>query len=218
MVVTGRLSLFLVSTGPGAFAAKASWLSLVSPFALIGWCWIGFFVYWLYQAIGTKRTNKRENVLRALPYRTASVAGFICLNWSLGIPFLDRRRLPADTWIGVLALSLTFAGIAFAIWARRWIGRNWSSAVTIKEDHQLIRSGPYAWVRHPIYSGILSAMAGTALGIARYRGVVGAALFFLAFYLKSRIEESFMRQTFGVAYEEYRRTTGAFFPRLRRGR
>ena len=106
-------------------------------------------------------------------------------------------------------------GIAFAIWARFYIGQNWSSAVTIKVDHQLIRTGPYAWVRHPIYSGLILAMIGTAIARREPRGFVSVVLLWLGFLIKSRMEEKFMRKTFGPDYEDYSKSTGALVPRLR---
>ncbi len=117
----------------------------------------------------------------------------------------------------VTAVSLTAAGIAFAIWARFYLGQNWSSAVSIKVGHQLIRTGPYCWVRHPIYSGILLALVGTALARVKPVGVLAIALFWLGFWIKSRMEERFRCKTFGQEYEEYSRTTGVLPPRLRLG-
>jgi protein-S-isoprenylcysteine O-methyltransferase Ste14 len=109
---------------------------------------------------------------------------------------------------------LTAAGIALAFWARFYLGQNWSSAVSIKVGHQLIRTGPYNWVRHPIYSGILLALVGTVLERGKPAGPLAIALFWLGFWIKSRMEERFMRKTFGHEYEEYSRTTGALVPRL----
>jgi protein-S-isoprenylcysteine O-methyltransferase Ste14 len=103
-------------------------------------------------------------------------------------------------------------GLAF--WARVYLGRNWSSAPTIKEHHELIRSGPYRFVRHPIYTGILLAMVGTFLANGKVRGALSVVVVWFAWTVKSRMEEEFMVRTFGAQYEEYRRTTGALFPRL----
>jgi protein-S-isoprenylcysteine O-methyltransferase Ste14 len=126
-----------------------------------------------------------------------------------------HRFLPRQPVLDVAALVLTIAGIAFAIWARFWLGGNWSSAVSVKVGHELIRSGPYAWVRHPIYSGLLVALFGTALARARPVGFLAVALFWLGFWIKSRMEEEFMRQTFGERYTEYVRETGALIPKIR---
>jgi protein-S-isoprenylcysteine O-methyltransferase Ste14 len=106
-------------------------------------------------------------------------------------------------------------GIAFAIWARFYIGQNWSGAVTVKVGHELIRGGPYRWVRHPIYSGILLALFGTAVARRQLIGFIAVAFFLIGFLIKSRIEEQLMRKTFGDQYVEYSRSTGALVPRLR---
>jgi protein-S-isoprenylcysteine O-methyltransferase Ste14 len=86
--------------------------------------------------------------------------------------------------------------------------------VTIKVGHELIRGGPYRWVRHPIYTGLLLAMLGTGLVRGQVRGVLGFGFLLAGLWVKMGIEESFMRKTFGVQYEEYSRTTGALIPRL----
>ena len=87
--------------------------------------------------------------------------------------------------------------------------------MTVKVGHRLIRSGPYRWVRHPIYSGIILAMMGTALDRRQVRGLVAVVLFCIGFKIKSRIEERFMAATFGAEYEQYKGSTGAIIPRLR---
>lgn len=129
--------------------------------------------------------------------------------------WLQERVIPKSVWVESLAILLTAIGIGFAIWARFYLGKNWSSAVSIKVDHQLIRTGPYAWVRHPIYSGILLGMIGTALARREPRGLFAVVLLWLGFFIKSRMEEGFMRKTFGEQYKEYSRSTGALIPRMR---
>ena len=114
-------------------------------------------------------------------------------------------------WLGAY---LAFAGVLFAIWARRTIGKEWSAEVQIKEGHQLIRSGPYAHIRHPIYTGILIAIAGTALAIGQYRGLLGLGIIAIGFVLKAKKEETFLAGQFGPAFEEHRRRTGFFLPRF----
>ena len=106
---------------------------------------------------------------------------------------------------------LVAAGLGFSIWARRHLGRNWSVSVVVKEDHTLVRSGPYARVRHPIYTGILLALVGTVVAIGEWRGLAALALALLAFAWKSRAEEERMRETF-PEYEQYRRETASLIP------
>jgi len=96
------------------------------------------------------------------------------------------------------------------VWARVFLGANWSATVTIKQDHEIIRSGPYALVRHPIYSGLLLGMLGTAIAIGEMRGLVG--LVFLGWWLKLQTEEQFLVEQFGTQYLKYRQETKALIP------
>jgi len=106
---------------------------------------------------------------------------------------------------------LVAAGLGFSVWARVHLGRNWSAEVVVKQDHALIRSGPYRHLRHPIYSGMLLAFLGMALAFGEWRGLLALALVFASFARKSRMEERFMRETF-PEYAEYQRETRALIP------
>jgi protein-S-isoprenylcysteine O-methyltransferase Ste14 len=94
------------------------------------------------------------------------------------------------------------------------IGKYWSSTVALKSGHQLIRSGPYARIRHPIYTGIILAIAGTALAVGRYAAIVAVVIFLVGFWLKARKEEALLAGEFGPAFDEHRRSTGFFLPKL----
>jgi protein-S-isoprenylcysteine O-methyltransferase Ste14 len=166
-------------------------------------------------AIGTKRASERVDWARRLYYGIPVVLGFYFM-FSLkgGIPWLQYRFTPQTPTIAAAAIAITLAGMCFAVWARVHLGRNWSSAPTIKEGHQLIRGGPYRFVRHPIYTGILLALVGTVLANGKVRGALAVVLIWFAWTVKSRMEEEFMMRTFGAEYEEYRRTTGGLIPRI----
>jgi protein-S-isoprenylcysteine O-methyltransferase Ste14 len=110
---------------------------------------------------------------------------------------------------------VTWLGVAVAIWARYHLAEYWSARVTIKVGHQLIRTGPYARMRHPIYSGLLLATLGTAIALGKWQGVVGLALVLIAYSVKARREESMLGAQFGSAFDEHRRHTGFLIPRLR---
>ena len=130
------------------------------------------------------------------------------------IPFdiLDERFVPSgftSFWIGVI---FTANGLLFSIWARNHLGTNWSQAVTIKQDHQLVTSGPYAFVRHPIYTGLLFALFGTAVAIGKWRGLVAVVLVFAVLFYKLRLEEKLMRAQFGETYATYSRRVSALIP------
>jgi protein-S-isoprenylcysteine O-methyltransferase Ste14 len=125
---------------------------------------------------------------------------------------LDVRFVPAALWPAALGLALTFAGLAFAFWARARLADNWSSSVTLKRDHELIDDGPYRWVRHPIYTGLLVALAGAALAVGEWRGVIAVALAAVALWRKLRLEEAVMRRQFGDTYDRYAARTRALIP------
>jgi protein-S-isoprenylcysteine O-methyltransferase Ste14 len=116
----------------------------------------------------------------------------------------------------MLGIALTVAGFAFAIWARAHLGRNWSIGVTSKVQHELIRTGPYRLVRHPIYSGLLLAMIGTVLVLGELRGLLAILLVYLGWKIKSLFEERMMTGTFGAEYTAYASATGAIFRRIKR--
>ncbi len=107
------------------------------------------------------------------------------------------------------------AGLAFStVAARRHLGRNWSGTVTLKEDHELIRTGPYRRARHPIYTGMLVGFIGSAISLGEVRGVVAVGLVIVAFLIKIRLEERWMTESFGDAYRRYRTEVKALIPYL----
>lgn len=177
--------------------------------------WAGFFFVWMLWAIRTKRTERRESVGSRLSYSLLVFAGcYLLFAHRVGLPWLYWPILPAAGWLTALAVSITAAGLLFAIWARLHLGANWSGTVTMKVGHELIRSGPYRWVRHPIYSGLFLAFLGTALERRQIRGIFALALIYAGFFRKILKEEEFMNTLFGADYDEYKRTTGALIPHL----
>lgn len=105
-------------------------------------------------------------------------------------------------------------GLVLAIWARRRLGRNWSGEITIKVEHQLIRSGPYKLLRHPIYTGLLAMYAGTALVSGEWLAIIGFAIAAFAYWRKIRLEEANLKVAFGADYDAYSRETWALVPGL----
>ena len=187
----------------------------MSGMSICGYLWCAWLVVWLLWAMGGKRTQQREGVSSRLSYMVLTIVAFF-LMFSSDVPrdWLRIRLFAASPWTEWLGIAITAAGLAFAVWARAYLGRNWSGAVTVKVGHELIRSGPYRWVRHPIYSGMILAMVGTALDRQQVRGVIAVALLYAGFKIKSRIEEQTMVATFGPEYAEYMNGTGAIVPRL----
>jgi protein-S-isoprenylcysteine O-methyltransferase Ste14 len=185
------------------------------PASLSKALWILFALYWLVSALNRKKTKKRESWAQRMRYVLPLVAAF----WLLSRPeahygWLGARFVPdtpATEWIGVL---LTAAGVGIALWARWHLGANWSGVVTLKEGHELIRTGPYRAIRHPIYTGILLAILGSVVGLGEVRGLVAMAVAWFSFYLKARREESFLEQEFGPGFEAHTKGTGMFLPRF----
>ncbi len=177
--------------------------------------WMVFVAYWVISALNTKRTEKREAFAARYGVMFLEVVGFVLLfRHSADIGFLGQRVIPRSFAIGVTAVALTWAGIALAIWARWHLGQYWSGRITIKEDHKLIRTGPYSRLRHPIYSGLDLAAIGSALAIGRWRCVVGVCVIILGFGIKAKREEALLSAQFGTEFQEHRLSTGFLFPRL----
>ncbi|HUI42490.1 MAG TPA: isoprenylcysteine carboxylmethyltransferase family protein [Terriglobia bacterium] len=175
--------------------------------------WIFFLVYWFAMAFRVKRVVKRQSAAGRM-IQFAGGTAIVILMWNDKIPggVLASRFVPAARGWALAAALLTCAGIAIAIWARAILGGNWSGTVTLKRDHTLTRTGPYAIVRHPIYSGILLALAGTALAVGEWRGPLAVGIAFAMFLVKLRTEERFMTEQFGREYEAYRYATRALIP------
>jgi protein-S-isoprenylcysteine O-methyltransferase Ste14 len=176
--------------------------------------WTVLWLFWLVAALATKRNVQRQSSASSLVQSVPVIAAFFLLFARHMWPhWLHWRFFPeSDTALLWIGLALTAAGIGFAIWARLWIGRNWSSSITIKEQHELIQNGPYRFVRHPIYSGLLLAFLGTAIVHGEVRGLVGFPLVVLGWGLKLRMEETFMVQQFGNAYLDYKQRVKALVP------
>ena len=175
--------------------------------------WIGFLLYWQLRAIGGKTTQRLEpaasRIARALVFLIAIV--LLCVE-RIPIAWLYRAILPQSLWTFWLGAVVTVAGLLFAVWARQHLGANWSRSVTIKQDHQLIVSGPYALVRHPIYTGILTGFLGSIIALGQVRGVIAFVLVFLVLWYKLRMEEEWMRGQFGTTYENYAQHVAALVP------
>jgi len=132
----------------------------------------------------------------------------------VGSPWFTRAIFPDDPVLMLVCVALTMLGLLFSVWARLALGSNWSGTVTIKANHQLIRRGPYRFIRHPIYTGMLTALLATATTQRLVSGVLGFAVVYFALYRKALREESFLSQEFGDAFAEHQRHTGMFLPRF----
>ena len=177
--------------------------------------WLALLAYWLISALQIKRAKQIERPASRFLRMALTVFVFAFLfSPSARINWLGKRFIPQSEAIAVIGAIITALGVALAIWARSTLGKNWSAAVTLKESHELIRSGPYARIRHPIYSGVILGLLGTALAIGEWRALIAVAVLFASYFIKSRKEEALLAREFGPAFQDHRSRTGMFFPRL----
>jgi len=177
--------------------------------------WVVFVAYWAFGALKTRRTVSKESLASRYGVLALEIFGFALLFLDdTGIEFLDRHIVPQTYALAAAGVAFTWIGIAIAVWARYHLGQYWSARVTLKEDHQLIRTGPYAHFRHPIYSGLDLAALGGALAIGEVRSVLGLALIVLGYWMKARTEERMLSAQFGEAFTEHCRHTGFLVPKF----
>ncbi len=168
--------------------------------------WAAFWVYWLIAAFSTKKGRvpwSRELRIRAV------IVVIVILLVRLGA--FRGNGLNTDPWRMGTGLVLFALGLAFAIWARIHIGRNWGGPMTQKDEPELVTSGPYRLVRHPIYSGILVAVVGTAVALD-WRWLIAAVLAGVYFLYSATVEERYLTEQFPDDYPVYRRSTKMLVP------
>ena len=179
---------------------------------IITGCWVVFVATWAFAAVSTKRTVYRETQAQRLRYWVLLVIAFFLLFYGR-LPYpLNSRVVPNVAPVIWAAGVLSVIGVAVALWARFTLGRNWSGVVTLKEEHELVERGPYRFVRHPIYTGILTMYFATAIGLGHLAGFVGTLLIFLSFWIKLRDEEQLMLQQFPERYAAYRQRAKRIIP------
>lgn len=175
--------------------------------------WYGFLMVWLVASFWVKAAKVTETLWSRLVHGLLLALGFYLLfARSVGLAPLEGRFVPVSFKVEAAGIALTWAGTALAIWARVILGRNWSARVTRKVDHELMRTGPYAFVRHPIYTGLFLAALGTALFLGRWRGLLAVVLVLAGESFKAKREERFMIAEFGEKYREYQQQTGFLIP------
>ena len=175
--------------------------------------WTIFVIVWIVGAFTSKRSVRRQSWESRLGIVALGVLEYLLLFWAASyFGFAYRRFLPDSAICLEIGLFMTIVGVTFAVWARITLGRNWSGIVTVKQNHQLIRGGPYALVRHPIYTGIMFAVCGTAVFDGEIRSVICVCAILSALTYKIKIEEQFMTEQFGSEYASYRQRTKALLP------
>jgi protein-S-isoprenylcysteine O-methyltransferase Ste14 len=175
--------------------------------------WIVWYASWLLSLFWTNRTTARPDHRQHATYQIMTMAGLILL-FGPPIAHMTVARLwPANETLGWTIFGLTFLVFAFCWWARIEMGRLWSGYIAIGADHHIIDSGPFAIVRHPIYTGIIAASFLMAAAQGTLAAFGGALLLSLSFWMKAQLEETFLRKELGPQdYDAYRRRVPMLVP------
>jgi protein-S-isoprenylcysteine O-methyltransferase Ste14 len=176
--------------------------------------WFAWALSWFIAALWYARVAERVDFISQLPYRVITIMGGVMI---FGI-YTHSYRGPLRLWVlgddaSWAMVGLVAAGFLFTWWARIHLGALWSGTITRKEGHHVVDTGPYAFVRHPIYTGILLAAFATAAQRGTAVAIAGAFVMTLGFWIKARLEEKFLRTELGAeAYDSYRRRVPMLVP------
>ena len=182
---------------------------------ILEWMWMVFGVYWLIAAQRAKAARTTESPIYRVFRLLLLVITFILLfaKWA-AVGFLGRSFFPQKQPLAYLGFAFALAGLAIAIWARISLGPYWSDKIVLKVDHQLIRSGPYGRMRHPIYSGVLLGVAGSALLLDEWRGALAFLLLLSNYMVKARREDKILSEAFGKDFSDHKKRAGFLLPRF----
>ena len=188
----------------------------------LGCLWSGFGLYWIAVATRGRSSStaaaprtEEPHLFRLLRLSILATT-FALLFWQrLAIGFLGRRFVPDLPALWLSGFVLTGAGLAVAVWARIYLGRYWSDKVVVQTDHKLICSGPYAHLRHPIYSGVLLGVFGTALVVGEWRGAIAFLLLLTNYAVKARKEDRLLARNFGEDFLLHEKRAGFLWPKFR---
>ena len=183
---------------------------LASPLSISAALWIAFVIYWSIAAGHTVPTTSRESRASRRVHQQLLNAAMLLV--FVPVPGLDRRILPVGRWVVPIGITIQVASFLLAVFARRHLGRFWSGEITQKVGHELVRSGPYRFVRHPIYTAMLGMFVGMAIVSGDLHAFIGVAVIAFAYWRKIRLEEKNLTELFGATYDDYRRRTRALVP------
>lgn len=188
------------------------------PFSIgLKLAWWSLMLYWVWSARRVKAGERREPLSkRLLAYWLPLVVAILLLGpgaW-FGHSLLREHFVSHTTTVYSIGLALCASGAALAIWSRHLLGQNWSATVELKQEHELIESGPYRVVRHPIYCGLLLLFSGNALMVGDWRGILAVAIVFVSLWRKLRLEETWLAERFGEEYRSYQQRTKALVPAI----
>jgi protein-S-isoprenylcysteine O-methyltransferase Ste14 len=174
-------------------------------------CWALIVCVWVISALSVKPTNERQPLPGRLLYLLLTVVVAVLLSRGIRHGHLARAVLPHTVWTGIVADVIVLAGLVLAVWGRAVLGGNWSARVSLKENHELIQRGPYRVVRHPIYSGLLLMVLGTAVLAGRVSDFVALLICLCVLWIKLRQEETLLTKRL-PGYSEYMARTKALIP------
>jgi protein-S-isoprenylcysteine O-methyltransferase Ste14 len=184
-----------------------------SPLALCGWLWVLWWIFWEVYARFAIRAKSRESALLRLSHVLPATIGFLLIYHFIFSVFGDRSFY-SHSVIQSLGPGITLVGLLFTVWARFHLGKYWSGIVALKEGHRLIRSGPYRWVRHPIYAGFLVGALGAAIAAGTWDAALGFGILFVSLLVKFSREESLLTREFGDEYRQFKKDVPALIPRI----
>lgn len=171
--------------------------------------WIALYIFWLFLNRTTHQQKQREALLLKLSHFLPTVTSLIFLFQIIKI--FPSNFHQSHTLVGFGEL-LVVIGFGFAIWARFQIGNIWSGSVSLQENHQLVRTGPYALVRHPIYAGLILSALGTGIVAGTYDAMIGFIIFAAAHLVKIHREEHLMEKAFGDVFHQYKKSVPLLIP------
>ncbi|MBS0386132.1 MAG: isoprenylcysteine carboxylmethyltransferase family protein [Proteobacteria bacterium] len=187
---------------PGWATAPSTWIFVI---------WSAWALSWFVAAIWSRQTAARASFAQEAPYRIVTMVGVVMLFGLVDLAHVPRGW-DAGVAVGWVMVALIAAGFAFAWWARIHLGALWSGTITRKQDHSIVTTGPYAIVRHPIYTGLLLAGFATAVARGRWEALIGESLFALGCWMKARQEERFLSEKLGPEYAAYRERVPMLVP------
>jgi protein-S-isoprenylcysteine O-methyltransferase Ste14 len=179
-------------------------MHVVDLVILIGW--VAFWLYWLAASAGVKAGRTRW--ARFAGIRVAIVLVLLLL---LRVRVLKAHGVTDDPWLEGVGLAIFVLGLALAVWARIYLGRNWGMPMSEKDDPELVTAGPYRRIRHPIYSGIILAMVGTTVAVSLY-WLIAVVLLGAYFVYSAVMEERYLAKLFPDAYPRYKQSTKMLIP------
>lgn len=216
----------VVGAALGAVLAKRNWFGLfsrqfnhfdysfeinrVTPAILL---WVAFSIYWTIASKNSAGSVSSESKASTVFHQVVLNAALLLL--FIPVPGLSGWFLPRRLHLLVAVGAIVqIAFFLLAVSARRHLGRNWSAEVRIGEGHELVCTGPYRFMRHPIYTAMLGMFVGTAIASSQYHALLAVAILAIAYLRKTRLEENIMSETFGAEWEVYRQDTWRLIPLL----